>query len=359
MLTLTLTGRVFFLREAKLINNKLTHGTLLLKFTFAAMSAKIAEIAKRTIQLEAGAIARLESFIDEGFEKSVQAIQLCGGRVVVTGIGKSAIVGQKIVATFNSTGTPALFMHAGDAIHGDLGMVQKNDVVIVISKSGESPEIKTLLPLLKNTGNTIIGMVGNTASFLARQVDIMLNTTVEKEACPNNLAPTTSTTAQMVMGDALAVTLMELSGFSDGDFAKLHPGGNLGKKLFLKVDDILVHNQKPAVIKEASLKNVILEITRGRLGATAVVDENNKVLGVITDGDIRRLLERTSSLANITAADIVITNAKTARPGILAITAFDIIKEHDINQLLITEADDTYVGMLHLHDLIREGIMQA
>lgn len=331
---------------------------MLLKFTFAAMSAKIVETARRTIQLEAGAIARLEAFIDEGFEKSVQAIQQCGGRVVITGIGKSAIIGQKIVATFNSTGTPALFMHAGDAIHGDLGMVQQHDVVIVISKSGESPEIKALLPLLKSRGNTIIGMVGNVASSLARQSDIILNTTVEKEACPNNLAPTTSTTAQMVMGDALAVTLMELSGFSDGDFARLHPGGNLGKKLFLKVDDILVHNEKPAVIKEASLKNVILEITRGRLGATAVVDDNNKVLGIITDGDIRRLLERTSNLVNIAAGDIVITNAKTARPGILATTAFDIIKEYDINQLLITKEDDSYVGMLHLHDLIREGIMQ-
>ncbi|HVX49041.1 MAG TPA: KpsF/GutQ family sugar-phosphate isomerase, partial [Chitinophagaceae bacterium] len=276
----------------------------------------------------------------------------------ITGIGKSAIVGQKIVATFNSTGTPALFMHAGDAIHGDLGMIQKDDIVLIISKSGESPEIKALLPLIKGLGNVIIGMVGNTASFLARQSDIIINTTVAKEACPNNLAPTTSTTAQMVMGDALAVTLMQLKGFGSSDFAKLHPGGNLGKKLYLRVDDIYIHNQKPVVIKEATFKNVILEITRGRLGATAVVDDNNKVMGIITDGDIRRLLEKTNDLSNITAGDIVVPNAKAARPGTLAVAAFELIKQYDISQLLITDEQDNYVGMLHLHDLMREGIVE-
>ncbi|HWB28072.1 MAG TPA: KpsF/GutQ family sugar-phosphate isomerase [Chitinophagaceae bacterium] len=322
------------------------------------MSGRIKEIAKQTIVLQAKSISGLIAFIDDDFEKAVQQVLACKGRLVITGIGKSAIVGQKIVATLNSTGTPALFMHAGDAIHGDLGMIQMDDIVMVISKSGESPEIKALLPLIKTRDNTVIGMVGNTQSFLARQSNIILNTTVEREACPNNLAPTTSTTAQMVMGDALAVTLMELKGFTGGDFARLHPGGNLGKKLYLRVDDIYVHNQKPTVIKEASLKNVILEITKGRLGATAVVDDNNKVIGIITDGDIRRLLERTNDLSNITAADIVVVNAKATRPGTLAITAFEIIKEHDISQLLITDENDNYIGMLHLHDLIREGIME-
>lgn len=329
----------------------------MLKFTFAQMSESITGIARSTIALQANAIQRLEEFINVDFEKAVTHIRAAAGRVVVTGIGKSAIVGQKIVATFNSTGTPALFMHAADAIHGDLGMILKDDTVIIISKSGESPEIKTLVPLVKNLGNTIIGMVGNTHSYLAKHSNIVLNTTVEKEACPNNLAPTTSTTAQMVMGDALAVTLMQVNGFTGNDFAKLHPGGNLGKKLFLKVDDIYQYNEKPTVIKEASLKNVILEISRGRLGAAAVVDADNKITGIITDGDIRRLLERTGDIANIIAADIVKPNAKSIKKGALAITAFEVIKEHDINQLLITDEDDAYVGMIHLHDLIREGII--
>lgn len=349
--------KALFLRAAKLINNGLKCGTLLLKFTFAGMTAGIKEIATRTILLQARSVEALQNFIDEGFEKAVETIKGCSGRVVVTGIGKSAIIGQKIVATLNSTGTAALFMHAGDAIHGDLGMIQPGDVVMVISKSGESPEIKALLPLIKGLGNIVIGMVGNTASYLAKQSAVVLNTTVEKEACPNNLAPTTSTTAQMVMGDALAVTLMELKGFTGQDFAKLHPGGNLGKRLYLRVDDIYTLNQKPTVIKESTLKNVILEISKGRLGATAVVDEYNKIVGIITDGDIRRLLERTSDLPNITAADIASVNAKTVRPGTLAITAFEVIKQFDISQLLIADEEDNYLGMVHLHDLIREGIV--
>lgn len=307
--------------------------------------------------LEAQSISGLTAYIDESFEQAVKAIYASKGRVVVTGIGKSAIVGQKIVATLNSTGTPALFMHAGDAIHGDLGMVQEDDIVIVISKSGESPEIKVLVPLIKGLKNVLISIVGNTASYLAKQSEIVLNTTVEKEACPNNLAPTSSTTAQMVMGDALAVSLMELNGFTGQDFAKFHPGGNLGKKLYLRVEDIYVHNEKPKVIKEASLKNVILEISKGRLGATAVVDEYNKIIGIITDGDIRRLLERTDDLPKITASDIVAVNAKTIEPGALAITAFELIKQHDISQLLITDEQENYLGMVHLHDLIREGIV--
>jgi arabinose-5-phosphate isomerase len=321
------------------------------------MTKTILETGINTVLLEAQAIAGLETFIDGNFEQAVNLINSSRGRVVVSGIGKSAIIGQKIAATLNSTGTPALFMHAGDAIHGDLGMIQKEDVVMVISKSGESPEIKMLIPLVKAFGNTIIGMVGNINSYLAKQSAVVLNTSVEKEACPNNLAPTTSTTAQMVMGDALAVCLMELNNFTGYDFAKYHPGGNLGKRLYLKVDDIYVLNEKPKVITEASLKNVILTISKGRVGATAVVDEYNKVIGIITDGDIRRLLEKTTDLPNITAADILCPNPKTIRPGAMAITAFELIKQHDISQVLVTDEQENYLGILHLHDLMREGII--
>jgi len=329
----------------------------LLKFTFAVMTATIQETAVNTILLEAQAVEGLKHYINDSFEKAVNLINASVGRVVVSGMGKSAIIGQKIAATLNSTGTPALFMHAGDAIHGDLGMVQKDDIVLVISKSGESPEIKLLVPLVKTLGNTIIGMVGNVNSFLAAQSTMVLNTTVEKEACPNNLAPTSSTTAQMVMGDALAVCLMQLKNFTGADFAKFHPGGNLGKKLYLRVEDIYVLNEKPKVIKQASLKNVILAITKGRQGAVAVVDENDKVLGIVTDGDIRRLLERVDDLSNITAADAMGAGAKTIQPGELAITAFEVLKTLDINQLIVTDGEESYLGIIHLHDLIREGIM--
>lgn len=329
----------------------------MLKFTFAPMIKTIRETALHTILLEAQAVEGLKQYIDESFEQAVKLISSSKGRVVVSGMGKSAIIGQKIVATLNSTGTPALFMHAGDAIHGDLGMVQKGDIVLVISKSGESPEIKMLVPLIKSLGNAIIGMVGNINSFLAKQCEVILNTTVEMEACPNNLAPTTSTTAQLVMGDALAVCLMEVNNFTGHDFAKFHPGGSLGKKLYLRVEDIYVLNEKPKVIKEASLKNVILAITKGRMGATAVVDENNKVTGIVTDGDIRRLLERTDDLGNITAATVMCENTKTIRPDALAITAFEKIKDYDISQLIITDEQDYYLGIIHLHDLIREGIV--
>lgn len=329
----------------------------MLKFTFAQMMKTIQETAVNTILLEAQAVEGLVPFINADFERAVKLIHASKGRVVVSGMGKSAIIGQKITATLNSTGTPALFMHAGDAVHGDLGMIQKEDVVIIISKSGESPEIKMLVPLIKMLGNSIIGMVGNLTSFLASQSSIILNTTVQREACPNNLAPTTSTTAQLVMGDALAVCLMELNNFTGNDFAKFHPGGNLGKKLYLRVEDIYTLNEKPTVIKEASLKNVILAITKGRLGAAAVVDDDNKVTGIITDGDIRRLLERTDDLAHITAADVMSPGAKTIKPGVLAIKAFELIKQYDISQVIVTGDDDVYLGMLHLHDLIREGIM--
>jgi len=321
------------------------------------MNSDIKNSAWRTIQLEAASIEGLKKFINEDFEKAVKSIHHSKGRVVITGVGKSAIVGQKIVATLNSTGTPALFMHAADAIHGDLGMVQQDDVVIIISKSGESPEIKVLVPLIRNFGNKLIGMCGNKNSILAVQSDHFLNTTVNKEACPNNLAPTSSTTAQMVMGDALALCLMELNEFTGKDFARYHPGGNLGKKLYLKVDDVYKLNEKPAVKKDASLKDVIFEISRGRLGATAVVDEAGKITGIITDGDVRRMLEKTSDVSKIKAADITTPNAKIIQPGMLAMEAFETLKKFDINQLLIADSNGIYFGILHLHDLIREGII--
>jgi arabinose-5-phosphate isomerase len=265
--------------------------------------------ALRTIQIQADAIKELSDFINEDFSKAIQTIAYANGRLVVSGIGKSAIIAQKIVATLNSTGTPSLFMHAADAIHGDLGMIRQEDVVMIISKSGDSPEIKVLLPLVKSFGNVVIGMVGNIQSFLANNCDIILNTTVRHEACPNNLAPTTSTTAQMVMGDAMAVCLMELKGFKSSDFAKFHPGGTLGKKLYLKVSDILA-NQKPTVNQTTPVKEVIVVITKSRLGATAVINETENIIGIITDGDLRRMLEKNNSFDALTANDIMSANPK-------------------------------------------------
>lgn len=320
------------------------------------MNVTIQQTALHTIELEAASVAGLAGFIDASFTKAVDKVHQCKGRLVISGIGKSAIIAQKIVSTLNSTGTPSLFMHAADAIHGDLGMVQQDDVVMIISKSGESPEIKVLVPLIKNFGNTLIGMVGNTESFLATQADITLNTTVSKEACPNNLAPTSSTTAQMVMGDVLAVCLMQLNGFSGQDFAKFHPGGNLGKRLYLRVADLIVANQRPAVLPTASLKAVIVEITEKRLGVTAVVDANNKVLGIITDGDLRRMLEKSDNIQSITAKDIFTPNPKTVSASLLAVEALDHMRNNDISQLIVEE-NGTYLGILHIHDLIREGIV--
>lgn len=338
------------------MNYALNGKSKLLKFTFAGMNLSIQQTALRTIELEAQSVAGLTAFIDLEFEKAIQAIHASKGRLVISGIGKSAIVAQKIVATLNSTGTPSLFMHAADAIHGDLGMVQEEDVVLVISKSGESPEIKVLVPLIQNFGNILIGMVGNMDSFLANQASIVLNTTVSKEACPNNLAPTSSTTVQMVMGDIIAVCLMQLNGFSGRDFAKYHPGGNLGKRLYLRVEDISKHNAQPKVLETASLKEVIVEITEKRLGQTAVVDANNQIIGIITDGDLRRMLEKSSSLENIIAADILTRNPKTISPDTLAVEALDILRENDISGLLVAE-NNQYLGVLHLHDLVREGIV--
>jgi arabinose-5-phosphate isomerase len=320
------------------------------------MKSSIIQTALHTIESEAMSIKGLMQFIDGSFEKVVQTISQSSGRVVVSGIGKSAIVAQKIVATLNSTGTPSLFMHAADAIHGDLGMVQKDDVVIIISKSGESPEIKVLVPLIKNFGNPLIGMVGNMKSYLAVQADITLNTTVPKEACPNNLAPTSSTTAQMVMGDAIAVALMEINGFTGQDFAKYHPGGNLGKRLYLRVEDLCVNNEKPEVLPSATLREVIVEITEKRLGVTAVVDENHQVCGIITDGDLRRMLEKNSNIEEIKARDIFSLHPKTIQPKVLAVEALDILRKNGISQLIVEE-NGKYLGILHLHDLVREGII--
>ena len=321
-----------------------------------SMAVSLKQIALRTIELESQSISGLSQFINADFEKAVNVIANNKGRLVISGIGKSAVIAQKIVATLNSTGTPSIFMHAADAIHGDLGIVQQDDVVMIISKSGESPEIKVLVPLIKNFKNILIGMIGNVASYLAIQSDIILNTTVEQEACPNNLAPTSSTTAQLVMGDALAVCLMEMKGFNSDDFAKFHPGGTLGKKLYLRVSDLYVKNEKPKLPKEASLKEVIVEISSKRLGATAVLDSNEKLLGIITDGDLRRMLEKNISLNNVTAADIMTTAPKTINADELAVDALDLMRKKSITQLVVVD-NEKYLGFIHLHDLVREGLI--
>jgi arabinose-5-phosphate isomerase len=320
------------------------------------MQSSIKQTALRTIEMEAQSIQGLSSFINNDFEKAVEAIAICKGRLVISGIGKSAVIAQKIVATLNSTGTPSIFMHAADAIHGDLGMVQQDDIVLIISKSGSSPEIKVLVPLVRNLGNILIAMVGNIESYLAKQSNIVLNTTVDQEACPNNLAPTTSTTAQLVMGDAIATCLIELKGFSSDDFAKLHPGGMLGKKLYLRISDIYTDNEKPSVLLDQSLKDVIVEITKKRLGATAVVDNQKNLHGIITDGDLRRMLERNHVSENIRAQNIMSPHPKIIDPDELAVNALDVMRKHEISQIVVAR-DGKYLGMVHLHDLLREGFI--
>ena len=317
----------------------------------------IKSVALRTISLEAEAIMAIGAMINDDFEKAVKAVFETKGRLVVSGIGKSALIAQKLVATLNSTGSPSIFLHAADAIHGDIGMIQQEDVVMIISKSGESPEIKVLVPLVKNFGNTLIAMVGNIESYLARQAGIILNTTVSQEACPNNLAPTSSTTAQLVMGDALAVALMELRGFTQEDFARFHPGGTLGKKLYLRVSDLYINNEKPQVSPNASLKEVIVEISKKRLGTTAVIDSNNQLLGMITDGDLRRMLEKNIRLDSVTAKEIMTLHPKTITPDALAVEALDRLRKYDINQLIVVTNESAYLGIIHLHDLIREGLI--
>jgi arabinose-5-phosphate isomerase len=320
------------------------------------MKPSIKQIALTTIELEAGAISGLAQYINDDFERAVRVIADCKGRIVISGMGKSAVIAQKIVATLNSTGTPSVFMHAADAIHGDLGIIQQDDVVIILSKSGESQEIKVLIPLIKNFGNTLIAIVGNTESFLAKQSDIILNTTVSQEACPNNLAPTSSTTAQLVMGDALAICLMEMKGFQSDDFAKFHPGGTLGKKLYLRVSDLYIHNEKPAVFASQSLKEAIVEMTRKRLGVTAVIDKENNLLGIITDGDLRRMLEKSVAIDSIKVMDIMTSNPQTIEPDMLAVEALDILRKKEISQLVVAEKGK-YIGIIHLHDLVKEGLI--
>lgn len=318
-------------------------------------SKHIKQLALNTLQIEADSISQLQQFINDDFINCVELIYHSKGRVVFTGIGKSAIIAQKIVATLNSTGTPAIFMHAADAIHGDLGIIQKHDIIVCISKSGDTPEIKILVPLLRNWGNKLIAMVGNTDSYLAIQSDYVLNTTVQKEACPNNLAPTSSSTAQMAMGDALAVCLLDYRGFSSKDFAKYHPGGALGKKLYLKVKDIYTNNPAPKVSADEDIKQVILTISSNRLGATAVI-EKEELIGIITDGDLRRMLLNNKNINGMIAKDIMSKHPKTTDKSTMAVEALALMKQHNISQLIITDKEK-YAGMIHLHDLIKEGII--
>lgn len=315
----------------------------------------ILSLAKKTIKSESQAIAKLADLLTDDFVKTVEIIFQSKGRLVVTGIGKSAIIAQKIVATLNSTGTPSLFLHASEAIHGDLGMVQPEDVVICISKSGNSPEIKVLVPILNKFGNTLIAMTGNLTSFLAKNSNFVLDTTVDTEACPNNLAPTNSTTAQLVMGDCLAVCLMEIREFKSEDFAKYHPGGALGKKLLLRVKDMLDETRKPTVAPNADIRSTIFEISEKRLGVTAV-EENDKIIGIITDGDIRRMLSKTDAIAGITAKDIMTVHPKMIASDAMVVDALNIMEDFSITQLIVAD-EGTYKGVIHLHDILKEGII--
>lgn len=315
----------------------------------------ILSIAKKTIEIESQAISNLSNLLDENFANAVQLIYKSKGRVIITGVGKSAIIATKIVATLNSTGTPAIFMHAADAIHGDLGLILKDDIVMCVSKSGNTPEIKVLVPLIRNAKNKMIAITGNKESFLGQQADYVLNTFVQKEACPNNLAPTTSTTAQLVIGDALAICLLELRGFSSKDFAKYHPGGALGKKLYLRVNDLSSVNQKPFVSPETNIGQVIVEITEKLLGVTAVV-QKDKIVGIVTDGDLRRMLTKVTDFSGLAAKDIMTKNPKRIDADAMAVDARDMMEHHGISQLLV-EKKGKYVGVVHLHDLIKEGIL--
>jgi arabinose-5-phosphate isomerase len=318
------------------------------------LTKNIQEIAREVLLNESRAIENLSNFIDDNFETCVNNIYSAKGRVVVTGVGKSAIIANKIVATFNSTGTPAVFMHAADAIHGDLGMIQNDDIVICISKSGNTPEIKVLVPLLKRRRVKLVALVSNTSSYLSEQADLTLNATIAEEACPHNLAPTTSTTAHMAMGDALAICLLHMRGFSRSDFAEFHPGGALGKQLYLKVSD-LMSKVVPKVAKDAALKDVIMEISSRRLGATAVIDDSNNVLGIITDGDLRRMLEKRSNLEGIRASDIMTVSPRKIDINEYATSALQLMQEKSITQLLVMDGPKL-AGFVHLHDLLKEGI---
>ncbi|MEN8186653.1 MAG: KpsF/GutQ family sugar-phosphate isomerase [Bacteroidota bacterium] len=315
----------------------------------------ILETAKKTILIEADAVKKLVEFLDQDLENAVRTILESKGRVIVTGIGKSANIATKIVATLNSTGTPAIFMHAADAIHGDLGNIQNDDVVVCISKSGNTPEIKVLVPLIKSSGNKIVAITGYPESFLGKNADFVLNSYVEKEACPNNLAPTSSTTTQLVMGDALAVCLLDQRDFTSKDFAKYHPGGALGKKLYLRVSDLVANNEKPEVTPNTPIKDVIIEISKKRLGTTAVVD-NDEITGIITDGDVRRMLENNADISKLKAKDIMSTNPKIIDSNEMAVNALEVMQNNNITQILV-DHNNKYEGVLHFHDLLKEGII--
>lgn len=317
---------------------------------------KVIERAKNTLDIEANALISLKSRIDSSFYEAVDLLLHCKGRVIITGIGKSANIAQKIVATLNSTGTPSVFMHAADAIHGDLGVVQNDDVVICISNSGNSPEIKVLIPFLKARGNKLIALAGNDNSVLAKEADFFIYTGVEKEACTINLAPTASTTAQLAIGDAISVCLLELKGFTAEDFAKFHPGGALGKQLTLKLEAIAEKNAAPKVKENASIKEVIYEISSKRLGATIVTNESGKITGIITDGDIRRMIEKGSDIQSLQAKDIMGHNPKTIQKDELAIRGLEMLEAKNITQLIVVDENENYCGMVHFHDLIREGL---
>lgn len=319
-------------------------------------SAKeIRSIAISTIDNELTAISGLKTSINNDFVGCVESIFQSEGRVILTGIGKSANIARKIVSTLNSTGTQAIFMHAADAVHGDLGIIREDDILICLSKSGETPEIKVLVPLLKNRKNFLIAMVGNNNSYLAKQADLVLDTTVEKEACPNNLVPTASTTAQLVMGDALAMALLSCRGFTSEDFARFHPGGSLGKRMYLKVSDLYINNEKPIVDPAANVKTVIMEISSKRLGAAAVL-EGDKLIGFITDGDLRRMLEQKADIDMLTATDIMTANPRTIDEGELVVNALEVMRENKITQLPVLKNGE-YVGIVHMHDIIKEGII--
>ncbi len=316
---------------------------------------QVVAIAKATLEIEAQSITALIQYVNQDFTQAVTEIFKSKGRVIITGVGKSAIIAQKITATFNSTGTPAVFMHAADAVHGDLGIIQQSDIIICISKSGNTPEVKVLIPLLKNAGNKLIAMVGNVDSYLAKEADYIINCTVEKEACPNNLAPTSSTTAQLAMGDALAVCLLECRDFKSEDFAKFHPGGALGKRLYLKAGDLATQNQKPQVKKTDTVRNVLIEISSKRIGAAAVI-ENNTIIGIITDGDIRRMMEKYENINELKASDIMSHQPKTIDADELAVNAINIMQQKNISQIIVTKQNN-FFGFIHLHDLLKEGII--
>ena len=315
---------------------------------------KIIESATNAISNELDAIKNLNKSVNEAFVNAVELIFETEGRVIVTGIGKSAIIAKKIVATLNSTGTPAIFLHAADAIHGDLGIIRSDDIILALSKSGETPEIKVLVPLIKARKNKLIALVGNTSSYLAKQADIILDATVKKEACPNNLAPTSSTTAQMVLGDALAISLLDLKGFTPADFAKFHPGGALGKKMFMRVEDLSVNNEVPMVDIEEKMDNVIIEISSKRLGATAVL-KNGLLKGLITDGDLRRMIQKTADYSSLKAKDVMTANPRSIQHDALVVDALSLMRENNITQLLVVDGEK-YVGVVHLHDILKEGI---